>query len=142
MQHPVHSWVPAALLAAVCFAAINLIIKVLNDSGVPAPLVVGGMFGSAALFALPFFWTKRRHSSARGVFAILGVGVLAYIANIFQVRSIAQAPHPGLPPAIIGTQVLIVTIISCLVFRSPFSWHKGFGLCLVIAGIVCISTQG
>ncbi len=132
-------WIPAALLAAVCFGAITIAFKLLSNQGVSAPTIVGGTFGTAALMALPFFWNFRRQSSPAGISILAGVGVLAYFANVFQAQAIAGAPSPGLPPAIIGAQSLVVSVLSTFLWKTPFSAPKVLGLVLIIIGVLCLS---
>lgn len=133
-------WVLYALLAAVSFATIMIIMRLLTDMRTPANVIVGGMFGFAALFAVPTFITYGRVSSSwKGILATALVGVVSYTANVQQVLSIGEAPNPGLTASIISTQVLLVTLISLRMFRSTLSRSKICGVLLIITGIVCIS---
>lgn len=130
-------WIRWAFLAAFCFAGIALIMRHLSDRHISAAVVVGGMFGSAAVLAFPFY-RKSRSVNGKAIGLAVLIGILAYGSNILQVWSIQVAPNPGLPPAVIGTQVLVVTLIATVLFRSPLSPRKMLGLALSLIGVACM----
>ena len=134
-------WLLGALLAMFCFAGITIIFELLSKTGTDGSVVIGFMFGIAALLGLPFVKFKAllgSHNLPVAIGLVGGIGVIAYVANVLQYRSIGLSPNPGYPAAIIGSQVIVVSLLSFFIFKSVLTTRKFVGILLCSAGMVLV----
>jgi drug/metabolite transporter (DMT)-like permease len=138
-----HQWIYSSLIASFCFAGCSLTMGLLSHRGVDDGLIVGGMFAWGALLSLaPAARSIQKHPLCLRAGLMWGsaIGVSAYLGNLLQVKSIHFAANPGYPSAIIGTQIVFVTLIASLWFRSTISPRElvGIGCCLVGLALVVV----
>jgi len=113
----------------------------LSGIGIDEGLIVGGMFACGTLLGIA---PAMRASAGRPqalrpalCWAPL-IGVSAYLGNILQVRSIQLAPNPGYPSAVIGTQIVVVTLLATLWMRRPLAIREFLGIALCMVGLALV----
>ncbi len=133
-------WQWYAVVAMVCFAAMQLSFKHLTRLGLGTPVMLLFVFAFGAVFYVVHVRVMRTPLLvSMSVLALLAAtAALAYIGNFFSVRAVATAPNPGYAAAIVGLQAAAVTLISVAFFGSALSWAKGLGVALCCAGVALL----
>ena len=68
-----------------------------------------------------------------------GVKLFSYVGNIFHLKSIELAPNPGYPTAILGLQIVIISLISLFLFGSKITLTKGIGIGFAAIAIILLA---
>jgi drug/metabolite transporter (DMT)-like permease len=133
-------WQTSALVAMLCFAAMQLAFRYLSRKGIDsaAMLLLVFVFG-----ALPYFvqvkLTRAPLPTDMAIIALLaGTGLLSYVGNLFSVRAVAAAPNPGYAVAIVGLQAAVVTLAASGLLGESMAWEKLLGVALCCAGIALL----
>ncbi|GHW73678.1 putative multidrug efflux transporter [Vibrio cholerae] len=63
-------------------------------------------------------------------------------AFLLYTAALARLPLNVAHPLLTSGAIAAVSLISVLYFREPFSWNKGVGILLIIAGVTLITTKG
>lgn len=133
-------WPWYALIAMVCFAAMQLMFAELSRQGTPTAVILLFVFGFATLLYIGHVRALRMPLAiAPRVAALLAlIAVLSYVGNLFSVRAVATAPNPGYAVAIVGLQAAAVTIGAVMLSGATLSWVKGLGVLLCSIGIALL----
>ena len=134
-------WILTALLGMLFFSGMILLFKLLTDKGVSASLLLFFLFLFGALFYfVHILATDASFTVSRSLlFLIAFAAVLSYLGNLLYVKSIALAPNPGYSAAIIGMQLVFITLASVFLFGSELSLQKGVGIFFGLLAIVLLS---
>ena len=133
-------WPAYALIAMLCFAAMQLIFKQLTRLGLSSPAILVFVFAFGALCftihvivfrtALPITTT--------GLTYLIAAGVLGYVGNLCSVRAIGVAPNPGYVVAIVSLQTVVVAGAAVALFGAALTWTKIAGIVLGLLGLVLL----
>ena len=141
------SWIPLALITAVCFGAYNIFIKlsahrVHEMVGAVVLQAVAVLFGLSALA-----WLRWRGSSfevtTAGVSLAVVAGLFVGAAEIlsFYVFSTGVSASRAVP-VIIGGSVIASVFLGLVFLGERLRWIEGLGVILVVAGIWLLSGAG
>lgn len=138
------TWLPLALLTALCLALYNFFIKLASGHLAPAVgavvlQLVAAALGAAWLLRLkllgqPIGLTK----AGLGLAALAGLGVgLAEILTfvVFQ-RGVSSSVGT---PIIVGGSVLLTAVLGLVVLREPLSLAQAGGLLCIVVGIALLA---
>lgn len=133
-------WQWYAVIAMVCFAAMQLIFAHVTKKGIAPPVSLLLVFGLGALLYLLHVRGTRMplHLSLPVVSWLVLPATLSYIGNLFSVRAIATAPNPGYAVAVVSVQAAVVTMGGILLLGASFSWMKTIGVILCCLGIALL----
>jgi drug/metabolite transporter (DMT)-like permease len=70
--------------------------------------------------------------------AVTFAGIFTSIGHWADFEAISRAPNPGYATSIRNTSILPVTILSVIVFGSPFHLIRLVGIFLILAGIIAL----
>ncbi len=113
----------------------------LSSTGTHEGLIVGGMFACGTLLGIvPALRARSERPEALRPALCWApiIGISAYLGNILQVRSIQLAPNPGYPSAVIGTQIVVVTLLATLWMRRPLAVRELTGIALCMVGLAMV----
>ena len=138
------SWLPLALLTALCLALYNFFIKLASGHLAPAVgavvlQLVAAALGAAWLFHLK--WQGQPVSLTRtglGLAALAGLGVgLAEILTfvVFQ----RGVPSSVGTPVIVGGSVLLTALLGLALLRESLSLAQAGGLLCIVVGIALLA---
>jgi bacterial/archaeal transporter family protein len=138
------SWLPLALLTALCLALYNFFIKLASGHLAPAVGAVVLQLVAAALGAAWLFHLKLQGQpvsltrTGLGLAALAGVGVgLAEILTfvVFQ----RGVPSSVGTPVIVGGSVLLTAVLGLVVLRESLSLAQVGGLLCIVVGIALLA---
>ncbi len=136
-------WSVYSILSSFSFVGLYLCIKWLTTRGFAPKQILLFMVG----FALIGFFgatVPSLHSVVNSdkLFSFLGAatfaGIFTSIGHWADFEAIGRAPNPGYATSIRNSSVLPVTILSVLLFDSPFHLIKLLGIFLILAGIIAL----
>jgi len=136
-------WYVYSILSSLSFVGLYLCIKWLTTKGF-APkqillFMVGfaliGFFG-ATVSSLHSVVNSDKFSSFLG--AATFAGIFASIGHWADFEAIGRAPNPGYATSIRNTSILPVTILSVILFDSPFHLIRLVGIFLILTGIIVL----
>ena len=136
-------WYVYSVLSSLSFVGLYLCIKWLTTRGFAPKQILLFMVG----FALIGFFgatVPSLHSVVNSdkFFSFLGAatfaGIFTSIGHWADFEAIGRAPNPGYATSIRNSSVLPVTILSVLLFDSPFHLIKLLGIFLILAGIIAL----
>ena len=136
-------WSVYSILSSFSFVGLYLCIKWLTTRGFAPKQILLFMVG----FALIGFFgatVPSLHSVVNSdkFFSFLGAatfaGIFTSIGHWADFEAIGRAPNPGYATSIRNSSVLPVTILSVLLFDSPFHLIKLLGIFLILAGIIAL----
>ena len=139
-----NSWLPLALLTALCLALYNFFIKLAANHVPPAVGAVVLQLVAAGLGALWLLKLKLQGQpllitgKGLGLAALAGLGVgLAEILTfvVFQ-RGVNSSVGT---PVIVGGSVLLTAVLGLALLREPLTLAQAGGLLLIVAGIVLLA---
>lgn len=138
------SWLPLALLTALCLALYNFFIKLASGHLAPAVGAVVLQLVAAALGAAWLFKLKLQgqpvalNGTGLGLAALAGLGVgLAEILTfvVFQ----RGVPSSVGTPIIVGGSVLLTAVLGLVVLRESLSLAQSGGLLCIVVGIALLA---
>jgi drug/metabolite transporter (DMT)-like permease len=133
-------WQWYALLAMICFAAMQLVFRHLSQRGISSPAMLVVVFALATMFYVVHLRATRTAPAAGGpVLALLAAtAFLSYVGNYYSVRAVAAAPNPGYAIAIVSLQGVVVTLAAVLLMGATLSWVKLVGVVLCFVGLALV----
>ena len=136
-------WVLFAVLALIAFGGLQLSFKRLSAGGVSAPAMLLLVFIiSTGLLALHAWSTRTSLAVSPKLYKyVLLAAILSYVGNLFMVRALAEAPNPGYAMGVISGQAVVVTLGAIVLFGSEFSFVKGVGIALTVAGAALLGFE-
>ena len=138
------SWLPLALLTALCLALYNFFIKLASGHLAPAVGAVALQLVAAALGAAWLLKLKLQgqpvalNGTGLGLAALAGIGVgLAEILTfiVFQ----RGVPSSVGTPIIVGGSVLLTAVLGWVVLRESLSLVQAGGLVCIVVGIALLA---
>ncbi|MDQ2794717.1 MAG: EamA family transporter [Bacteroidota bacterium] len=138
------SWLPLALLTALCLALYNFFIKLASGHLAPAVGAVVLQLVAAALGAAWLLKLKLQgqpvalNGTGLGLAALAGLGVgLAEILTfvVFQ----RGVPSSVGTPVIVGGSVLLTAVLGLVVLRESLSLAQAGGLVCIVVGIALLA---
>ena len=135
-------WPLYALIAMVCFSAMQLLFKYFSRGGLSPAAILVFVFGFGWVLYLAHVVTLRTPLTwSPSIVALLfGAGLLGYVGNLCAVRAVSLAPNAGYAVAIFGLQALVVTIVSAIALGGSLSWTKLVGVLLCFAGVALLAS--
>ena len=136
-------WYVYSILTSVSLVGLYLCIKWLSSKGFPSKQILLFMVGFALIgfFGITTPYLNSIFNSDR-FFSFLGAaafaGIFASIGHWADFEAIGRAPNPGYATSIRNTSILPVTILSVIVFDSPFHYIRLVGIFLILAGIIAL----
>jgi transporter family protein len=138
------SWLPLALLTALCLALYNFFIKLAANHLPPA---VGAVILQLVAAALGAAWLLRMKLqgqplmvSGKGValaaLAGLGVGLAEILTFVVFQRGVNSSVGT---PVIVGGSVLLTALLGLVVLREALTLPQAGGLLLIVAGIALLA---
>ncbi len=137
------NWILYGLSAAVFYAGVILIYKKLLVSGLN-PLVLNFfVFGITFLgFTIWIFTFKPTINLTYTIVLLLIIAaIFSLIGNFLDVTAVKEAPNPGYAATLKSTQIVLITLLAPLIFKSEFTWLKFSGVILVLLGIFLLSSK-
>ena len=135
-------WTWYAVVAMICFAAMQLSFRYLSDRGVDsaAMLLLVFAFGTVP-YLVHVRATRTPLPAGAAVIALLaGTAFLSYVGNLFSVKAVAAAPNPGYAIAVVSLQAAVVTLAAAVMFGMSMEWPRMIGIALCAAGLAMIVT--
>ena len=138
------SWLPLALLTALCLALYNFFIKLASGHLAPAVGAVVLQLVAAALGAAWLLKLKLQgqpvslNSSGLGlaVLAGLGVGLAEILTFVVFQRGVSSSVGT---PIIVGGSVLLTAVLGLVVLRESLSLAQAGGLLCIVVGIALLA---
>ena len=138
------SWLPLALLTALCLALYSFFIKL---AAAHLPAVVGAVVLQVAAAALGAAWLLKQHLdgspltvSGRGLGLAALAGVSVGLAEILTFLVFQRGvPASVGTPVIVGGSVLLTAGLGLGLLREALTWPQAGGLLLIVAGIVVLA---
>jgi transporter family protein len=138
------SWLPLALLTALCLALYNFFIKLASNQ---LPAAVGAVVLQLVAAGLGALWLLRLKLqgqplplSTKGLMlaalAGLGVGLAEILTFIVFQRGL---PSSVGTPVIVGGSVLLTALLGVLLLRESLSGGQAAGLLLIVVGIALLA---
>lgn len=138
------SWLPLALLTALCLALYNFFIKLASAHLAPAVGAVVLQLVAAALGAGWLFWLKVQGQPVALTKTGLGLAALAGLAvGLAEILTFVVFQR-GVPssvgtPVIVGGSVLLAALLGLALLRENLSLAHAGGLLCIVAGIVLLA---
>lgn len=132
-------WIPAAVLALVCFSAAFLLIGRLGARMDAVPLTAWILALQAVAGwaqAAPLAGRALPPPGAWGM--LLLASALCYVGNLGQTVAVSRAPNPGFPLAIIGASTATVAIAAAAIAGAPLGAARAAGIALCVAGVAIV----
>ena len=138
------TWLPLALLTALCLALYNFFIKLAADHVPPAVGAVVLQLVAAALGAAWLLKLKLQGQplpmSGKGLglaaLAGLGVGLAEILTFVVFQRGVNSSVGT---PVIVGGSVLLTAVLGVVVLREALTLPQASGLLLIVAGIALLA---
>ena len=130
-----------AIIAAFSFTGMILLYKKLLLLGINQLLLNLFIFGFVFLgFASIVVISKTPVKLSYLMVALLiAASIFSLIGNYSMVKSYFSAPNPGYATTLVSTQLILISVLSIVFFKSEFSWVKFFGIIVVLFGSYLIS---
>ena len=135
-------WTWYAVVAMICFAAMQLSFRYLSERGIAsaAMLLLVFAFGTVPYFVHVRATRTPLPAGAAAIALLAGTAFLSYVGNLFSVKAVADAPNPGYAIAIVSLQAAVVTLAAAMMFGTGVEWPKLVGIALCTAGVALIVT--
>ena len=135
------NWITYAIIAAFSFTGMILLYKKLLLLGINQLLLNLFIFGFVFLgFASIVVISKTPVKLSYLMVALLiAASIFSLIGNYSMVKSYFSAPNPGYATTLVSTQLILISVLSIVFFKSEFSWVKFFGIIVVLFGSYLIS---
>ena len=135
------NWITYAIIAAFSFTVMILLYKKLLLLGINQLLLNLFIFGFVFLgFASIVVISKTPVKLSYLMVALLiAASIFSLIGNYSMVKSYFSAPNPGYATTLVSTQLILISVLSIVFFKSEFSWVKFFGIIVVLFGSYLIS---
>ncbi|MCI1187550.1 EamA family transporter [Hymenobacter sp. DH14] len=138
------SWLPLALLTALCLALYNFFIKLASGHLAPA---VGAVVLQLVAAALGGIWLLKLKLQGQpvalngpglglAVLAGLGVGLAEILTFVVFQRGV---PSSVGTPIIVGGSVLLTAVLGLVVLRESLSLAQAGGLLCIVVGIALLA---
>ena len=136
------NWVIYSIIASISFAGMILIYKKLLLFGINQNLLNFYIFGFVFLGFASIIYINKTPVKLSYLMIILLIlaSIFSLIGNFSQVNAYATASNPGYASTLVATQLILITILSVLFFRSEFSWIKFLGIVLVMFGSYLVAS--
>lgn len=133
-------WTWYAVVAMICFAAMQLSFRYLSQRGVdPAGmLLLVFAFGTVPYLVHVRATRTPLPTGAAAIALLAGTAFLSYVGNLFSVKAVADAPNPGYAIAIVSLQAAVVTLAAAVMFGIGVAWPQMLGIALCAAGVALI----
>jgi len=136
-----NNWFISGMASAVCFSIMILIYKKLLLMGIK-PLVL-----NLCMFGIVFFGFIIWNISTKTTFNfdwkiilfLLVAAAFSLLGNYFETNSVRLAPNPGYAATLKSTQIIFISLLAPILFRSAFGIVPVIGIGLVLVGIFLIS---
>lgn len=144
-------WLQYAFLAAVIYAAVNLVDKLVSDAELPNPaaamvlnglprfltfVVIGAVGGNVFLSSIDGLWARRLT-----VYVAIATGALYALGMVVWYRGIAGAAISRFVP-LFALRTLFTTLLAFVFLGETFPWPVYVGVLVIVAGAVLISVEG
>jgi drug/metabolite transporter (DMT)-like permease len=135
-------WTWYAVVAMICFAAMQLSFRFLSQRGVEsaAMLLLVFAFGTVPYLVHVRATRMPLPTGAAAIALLAGTAFLSYVGNLFSVKAVAEASNPGYAIAIVSLQAAVVTLGAAVMFGSSVAWPQMLGIALCAAGVALIVT--
>ena len=133
-------WTWYAVVAMICFAAMQLSFRRLSERGVDSAAMLLLLFAFGTVPYLVHVRAMRTPlpTGAAAIALLAGTAFLSYVGNLFSVKAVAEAPNPGYAIAIVSLQAAVVTLAAALMFGLSVAWPQVLGIALCAAGVALI----
>lgn len=136
-----NNWFISGLSSALCFAAMILVYKKLLLMGLK-PLVLNlFLFGFVFIgFAIWNFSTKTAPNlNLKIILFLLLAAVFSLFGNYLDTMAVKLAPNPGYATTLKATQIIFISLLAPIFFRSSLGLVPLLGIVLVLAGMFLVS---
>ena len=133
-------WTWYAVVAMICFAAMQLSFRYLSQRGVDSAAMLLLVFAFATVPYLVHvrFTRTPLPAGTAPIMLLAGTAFLSYIGNLFSVKAVADAPNPGYAIAIVSLQAVVVTLAAATMFGAGIGSPKMLGIVLCAAGLALV----
>lgn len=137
------TWPTLAIFSAVCFAVNLLILKWAANAGLPPQVSLFFLYSGGAVCFLSHAWMKGSSLvvDTKILLVLCLTGIISYVGNLLQVKSLTLAPNPGYTAAIVASQAIIVATGSIFLFHSTLTTFKTLGIAFCVIGVALISIE-
>ena len=136
------NWFILSLLALLSYSFMSFLIVFLIRKGFPASFVLLGLsIVLVIFFAYQTFAVSHYKVSVNlwVVLALILIGILSAVANLWAYQAASDAPNPGLALAITGMQAVGVSMLAFIFFRDKLTVVQIIGVVFSIVAIFLIS---
>ena len=136
-----NNWFLSGLGSALCFSAMILVYKKLFLMGIK-PLVLNlFLFGFVFIgFMIWNFSTKTAPNlNLKMILFLLLAAAFSLLGNYLDTTAVKLAPNPGYASTLKATQIIFISLLAPIFFRSSLGVIPFLGIILVLVGIFLIS---
>lgn len=135
------SWINLSIAATALLTGIILFLKALTAYQLPPAVLNFYFFFSTSLLFLGYAWYRGDSFAVpRGSYWLFGgLALVALGYNDFFVRALETAPNPAYPQAIVGSSVIVISLLGVLFFGAEFHLLKLCGVLLISIGVAVVS---
>lgn len=136
-----NNWFLSGLGAAICFSGMILVYKKLFLMGIK-PLVLNlFLFGFVFIgFTVWNFSTKTAPNlNLNMILLLLLAAAFSLLGNYLDTTSVKLAPNPGYASTLKATQIIFISLLAPILFRSSLGIVSFIGIIFVLIGIFLLS---
>ena len=136
------NWLVHSLLALLSYSFMSFLIVFLTRKGFPTSFVLLGLsIVLVIFFAYQTFVVSHYKVPVNPwvILALLLIGILSAVGNLWTYQAASDAPNPGLALAITGMQAVGVSILAFIFFRDKLTTLQIIGVILSVVSIFLIS---
>lgn len=134
-------WVIYAIIAAVGFGAISLLITYISRGGVESIILNAWYFLIASIMFLLIALATSAHKlklHSSSIKWIVLLSVVAVVTNYFSVKALQSGPNTGIVRALLMIQILVAALGGIYLFHQGITGRAGIGIALVVGGLLLI----
>ena len=136
-----NNWFVLGIGSSLCFSAMILVYKKLLLMGMK-PLVLNlFLFGFVFVgFAIWNFSTKTAPDlNLKMILFLLLASAFSLMGNYLYTTAVKLAPNPGYASTLKATQIIFISLLAPIFFKSSFGLVPFFGIIFVLIGIFLLS---
>lgn len=142
-----YEWILYSFIATIATSLITILIRYIHNIGEKKYLefymLISFLCINICLFIYLALRPKKINIQMFQNYTLLGllvlISVLAVVTVYFSSLAHMIAPNPSYSSTIINFNIVIVLLLSMYLFQSPINLYTGFGMLLVLCGVILIA---
>ncbi len=135
------SWITQSFGTMIASALMVVLVTSQTKNGIS---VYFSMFVISLVWLPSFFWKCCQSgigftATGKTWLVLLLAGVFSVLGNIWQFEAAGKAPNPGLVMAIIGSQAILIAMLSFYFLKIPITRTQILGIIVCVVGIGVIA---